>query len=141
MLRTAIVLLTELTIILALSVSPAPIVNPDGITWDPNDAPSPVMGAYQGYVGTTITGEVDIYVETGTIRVGSTHTTIGTPTADPNGTLFTYPWSFTSTTAGLVFDSWTVTDDMDTVIDERTIVFNAVRKAVITGCRRADQIN
>ena len=45
-------LLAALFIAVAMAgYEPAPVVEPDGVDFDPNDAASPVIAAYQVYVG------------------------------------------------------------------------------------------
>jgi len=127
-------------ILIALSVgayAPAPIVLPDGVTFDPNDAPSPVMGAYSGSIGIAITGEFDVYSEIA-VAVNSIYTTIGTSQVDPNGTLYTYSFSFTPSEGGIYYDNIVASNAGGK--DERTIVFNILKPPVITGCRRSSGV-
>lgn len=55
------VLMTLFFIAVAIaSYDPAPVIEPDGVAFDPNLAPSPVIAAYQVYVGDILADRICI---------------------------------------------------------------------------------
>jgi ABC-type glycerol-3-phosphate transport system substrate-binding protein len=110
---------------------PAPVVPPDGITYDPNLAPN-AMGAYKGRSGVPIIGWVDVYSDDpNTLTISALGTTFGTPTK--NGKIVTYPRSFITSSRGIFYDKVTVKDSLGS--DTRDIVYEIIGNPVITGCR------
>jgi len=125
-------------ILLSMCIAPAPVVPPNGIPFDPNNAPSPVMGACKTKVNHSITGEFDVYSMT-PLTVTANYISIGTPTTDPNGTLYTYPWVFSSSKGGLYYDNIVATNSDGE--NKRTIVFQVTAPPVFTGCRINTGVN
>jgi len=146
--KTKILLLLVLTGIALGGYIPIGIVSPDGIDFDPNLAPSPVMGAYPTRVGKIIIGEFDIVASSDRVLTIVTDLTLTEPaiTTDTNDVCkYVYGWSVTPETIGLhyynIYYSSQLYDpeDPDTTAEhgERTIVIkaNIDQPPIVTGCR------
>jgi len=129
---------------------PAPVVQPDGVTFDPNAMPSPVMKAFNCWLGVEKSGEFDCEFTRGNTITATADAgmTLSLKSSiilidDPNITKNTYIWKCTPATLGvkgynIKVEDISVTDSEDKhPKDERTIVIFAKRyqKPVITGCR------
>ena len=126
-----------------LLVNPAPVVPPDGVTFDPNDMPYPVMGVYEVYIDTPITGYIDIYEPEGeSITVTSDGGLILSEYShDAND--YVYKWTYVNSVAGIYGVNVKVLDPSGNE-DNRTIVFGVLKKnkpPVITGCRRGIEVD
>jgi len=126
-----------------LMVNPAPVVPPDGVTFDPNDMPSPVMGVYEVYIDTPTTGYIDIYEPEGeSITVTSDGGLILSEYShDAND--YVYKWTYVNSVAGIYGVNVKVLDPSGNE-DNRTIVFGVIKKnqpPVITGCRRGIEVD
>jgi len=133
---------------LALSYSPAPPVPTGEVPFDPNSAPSPVMGAYSDYVGETIHGEFQIGVSAVRQLTITADITIGQPNiiTDANGvSTYTYSWSIELTEPGIEYHNIIATTDLynpaepdPNEINANTIVSQGCVKLNPTffGCRR-----
>jgi len=136
--------LVFLTIVLFLSVVPAPVVPPSSeINFDPNDAPSPVMASYIINAGETLTGQIDVVEpESEAITISANPDILSivniTDSNTPDGKLYTCDWSYSPTAAdnGFQYINIRVTDQAGNQ-DNRTIVFKVIynKPPVITGCR------
>ena len=126
-----------------LMVNPAPVIPPDGVSFDPNDMPSSVMGVYEVYIDTPITGYIDIYEPEGeTVTVTSDGCLVlSQEFHDANN--YTYKWTYIQSVAGVYAVNVKVLDPSGNE-DNRTIVFGVMKKnkpPVITGCRRGIEID
>lgn len=103
MLKKLFLILFLSTMIFGYTPTPAPVVPPGRPPqFDPNAAPSPVMGYFVVYTGQVKNGQFDIVepdgeivtIQTDTITMG-THTS-AVDTNDPNGIAmkYTYDWSY-----------------------------------------------
>lgn len=130
-----------------LIVNPAPVVPPDGVSFDPNDMPSPVMGVYEVYVNESISGQIDVVEPEGeTVTVASEGGLILIPDSqvalESPAIKYIYNWSYTPSVVGVYAFNVKVRD-LSGNEDNRTIVFGVLKKnqpPVITGCRRGIEI-
>jgi hypothetical protein len=136
------VLLTLFFITLGLaSYEPAPVIEPDGVAFEPNEAPSAVMAAYSVYAGQTISGEIDVADEDGDQVWVSAEKLIFRDgiqnTIDPNLWTFVWSWSPGQADEGINYIEIIATDAQGAT-DSRTIVIDVIvnHPPVIPGCRR-----
>lgn len=137
------------TLILSLLMfTPAPVIAPGNpFTFDPNQCPSPVMLAVVIPVGTTHSGELEVYEPDGelvTVLVDKvTVSSVPTTVKDPNDPLglavthtFAWDWSPTTADIGLHYINVNVADP-HSASDDRTMVLliKVNQPPVIVGCR------
>ena len=121
-----------------LMVNPAPVVPPDGVSFDPNDMPSPVMGVYEIYTNTPVTGYIDIYEPEGEAVTVTSDGGLVLSQESHDANDYVYKWTYIQSVAGIYPVNVKVTDASGNE-DNRTIVFGVIKKnlpPVITGCRR-----
>ena len=140
--------IAAILILSALMFTPAPVVQPgDPFIFDPAQCPSPAMKTVVIQIGTTYSGELDVYEPDGeAVTVTASKISVdGTPitvkdTTDPLGLAvthtFSWSWSPTTDDIGLHYVNVEVSDPHGAK-DARTLVLliKVNSPPVITGCR------